>query len=586
MPVTRFNGLRRFLRLPTRRAADIARDVDSEVEFHLSMKAAELRSQGYAGPEAERLARQAFGDVDYARRRLRAEDGAAERTRRNWQWIEELRQDAVFAVRQLGRHRTFATIAISTLALGVGVNTAIFSAVNGILLKPLPFQDSDELVRVVRFSKSGPRRLSASAPDYTDFRSEARTLTSLSAYYASTANITGSGPPERVEAARVTANFFATLRVTPLLGRSFTEADGVEGAPDVVVLSEGAWRRLFGGDRAALGKELRLDGRATEVVGVVRQEQRFPETTEMWLPLRIDPGMLAEDNRGAAFLRLIGRLAPGVTIEQADAEFSTLSAGIATRFPETRAGTVSRIESAAEVLVGDLRTPLYVLLGAVALVMLIACSNVASLLLSRTVARDAEMTVRTALGAGKRRLIRQLLTESVILAGAGLVCGVGLAVVMTKALIAIAPAGIPRLADVQIDGRVLAATGLLGVVTGLLFGLVPAWHAAKSDLQSRLKAAGRGSAGRGGAARLRGALVVGELGLSIVLLIGAGLLIRSFQRLQEVDTGFRTANLTTFSVTLPNQESMDRQRQFLTAAIARLEQVPAIGQVGASLACH
>lgn len=583
-----FHGIRRFLRSFSRTEAQVTRDVEAEVAFHLQMKAHELEAAGLDRSAAYDRARREFGDVDRATHALVVQEAAFEQTRRRTAWLDEWRRDAAHTVRQIRRAPAFALLVVVTLGLGIGATTAIFSAVHAILLAPLPYVEPERLVRVMRETPDGPRQ-SASGGDFLEFQRESKSLDGLTSYFMSTANLAGVGAPQRVIIARVSWNFFDVLGVRPAIGRDFDAAEDKHGAAEVALVSQGAWRRLFGSDPAVVGTTIRMDRQSVQIIGVMPEGQRYPNNAEFWLPAKHDPEMMADDNRGASWLRLVGRLGPGVTIEQANAEFQSLSRSISERFPEDRTGVVSTLTPFADSLVGDVRQPLWVLLGAVGMVLLIACTNVAALLLGRLMAREGELTVRTALGAGRGRLVRQLLTESTTLGIIGAIVGVALATGLVKVLVALAP-DIPRIADVRVNGLVLAFSVMLGIGTGLVFGVIPAWHVSRRDLQHSLRGGGRGLAGTRQAGRLRGTLVVGQFALAIVLLVGAGLLIRTFNQLRGVDPGFDAANVTTFTLTLPQNGTFDNafggvagQRQFLRNVLPRLEAIPGVEVVGASL---
>jgi predicted permease len=573
---------RRLLNLPTRDDRSIARDVDDEVAFHLAMRVQALRDAGVLQGEAERRARAEFGDLDRARQSLRAGEtrvaAVEQRTRR----VDELTQDLQYSIRQLRRNPGFTLIAVLTLGLGIGANTAIFSAVRGILLQPLPFPEPGQLYRV--FSTIKEKKSALSVPDYTDFHAGTKAFSGLTAYYDGTANLTGDGTPQRLVAARVTANFFNVLQIRPMLGRLYVDGEDQEGGPLNVVLGEALWRGRFGSDPKVIGHHVMLDGRSAEVIGVVGQDSRYPLDAELWLPTQFSAGDRSERNRGARWIRVVGRLAPGATPEGALAELNGVAARLEHQDPKHNTGYRVGAIGLQESLVGDLRTPLLVLLGAVGLVMLISCANVAGLLLGRTMSRDTEIAVRTALGAGRGRIIRQLLTESVVLALLGAACGIGIAMLGTRTLAQLAPAGTPRLESVRVDVAMLWFTVAVALGTGVLFGLIPAFHASSSQLQSRLKEGTRGAGGRSGRARTRQALVVGEVALAIVLLVGAGLLMRSFTRLREVDPGFRATNNTVFTVTLPEAAypKLEQQRRFASDLLAGLQRIPGVVSAGES----
>jgi len=581
-----FHGVRRFLRRVSRSDGQVGRDVDEEVTFHLEMKERELIAAGVAPGEARQAARRAFGDIALARESLSAQERAFERRRRRTMWLEEWARDSAHALRQMRRAPAFALLVIATLGLGVGATTAIFSAVHAILLAPLPYREPERLVRVLRETPGGVRQ-SASGADYLEFQRSATTLSGLTSYYTGTANLSGFGAPQRVITCRASANFLDVLGIPLLLGRPFTAAEDTYKAAEVALISEGAWQRLFGGDRGVIGRTVRMDRQSVEIIGVVPDGRGFPDDAEFWLPAKYEPQMMSDENRGASWLRLIGRLAPGATLEQANAELRVISRSISERFPEDRAENVSTVASFSDSLVGDVRQPLWVLLGSVVLVLLIACTNVASLLLGRVMSRELELTVRTALGAGRARLTRQLLTESFTLGAIGALVGVALSEALVRLLVVLAP-DIPRIGEVEVNGVVLAFGITLGLMTGLVFGVIPAWHVSRRDLQATLRSGGRGLTGSRHAGRVRSALVVGQLALAIVLLAGAGLLMRTFSGLRGVDPGFATADLTTFTVTLPQDGSFDGayggvegQRQFLRSSLQRLEGIQGVQEVGA-----
>lgn len=582
-----FHGVRRFLQRVTRSDRQVGRDVDEEVAFHLDMKERELIDAGVAPLEAREAARRAFGDVALAREALSAQERAFERRKRRTLWLEEWARDSAHALRQMRRAPAFALLVVATLGLGVGSTTAIFSAVHAILLAPLPYREPERLVRILRETPGGVRQ-SASGGDFLEFQRSATTLSGLTSYYSGTGNLAGFGAPQRVIICRASANFLDVLGIPLLLGRPFTAAEDSYKAAEVALISEGTWQRLFGGDRGVIGRTVRMDGQSVEIIGVVPDGRGYPEEAEFWLPGKYEPQMMSDENRGASWLRLIGRLAPGATLDQANAELRVISRSISERFPDDRAENVSVVSSFADSLVGDVRQPLWVLLGSVALVLLIACTNVASLLLGRVMSREVELSVRTALGAGRARLTRQLLTESVTLGAIGALVGVVLSVAMVRLLVLLSP-DLPRIGDVEVSGVVLAFGITLGLLTGLVFGVVPAWHVARGDLQGTLRSGGRGLTGSRRAGRVRSALVVSQLALAIVLLASAGLLMRTFSGLRGVDPGFATSNVTTFTVTLPQNGSFDEayggvegQRQFLRSSLQRLESIQGVEEVGAT----
>jgi predicted permease len=554
----------------------VRHEVDEELRFHLDMKTQELVRQGITPNEAERRARAEFGDLEYTRRYLNRTDRARMHGERRSELGDELRQDIRFALRQLRRNAGFTTIALVTLTLGIGANTAIFSVVRGVLLRELPYAAPSRLVRI--YSKGQRGATAVSAADFNDWRNQSTTFSAIAASEQSTVNLTGSGSAERFTQSRVSANMFPLLGVRPTLGRAFLPGEDVPGAPRVVILSDGLWRSRFGADPSLIGKSITLDGYATEVVGVAPPDMRYPAPVDMWMTTRFTPKDLADVGRGARWLDIVGRLAPGVTMQQAQSEMNAIARRIELQDPKHNAGYATQLVSLREDIVGDVRPALIVLLAAVGLVMLIACANVASLMLGRTAARESELAIRTALGAGRGRLVRQLLTEACCLALAGGALGLALAVWGTKLLVALAPSDIPRLYDVHIDSTVLLFTLGTTVLAALCFGSIPALQASTAQTVLHLRTGDRGSRSRPGRARARSALVVAEITLALMLLVGAGLLIKSFSRLREVDPGFEAARVSTFTVTLSpvKYATLDQQRAFATRLLDAVHHIPGV----------
>jgi len=482
-------------------------------------------------------------------------------------------QDLRFALRSLRRSPGYALAAIATLAIGIGANTAIFSAVNGVLLRPLPFAEPQRLVGVWgRHAAIG--RETASLPDFLDWRREARAVEDMAALTLTRYNLAGDGEPEVVRGALVTANLFPLLGVTAEAGRVFTAEEERGGAERVAMLSEGFWRRRFGGSPDVLGRPLLLGGTPYTVVGIAPAALRLQQEVDLWTPLTTDSTL----GRRSDFLTVIGRLRAGATLGQAQEELSTIARRLEAQYPETNAGWGVELLALQEQLVGGIRPALLVFMGAVALVLLIACANVANLMLARVTAREREVTIRAALGASRRRLVRQLLTESVVVALAGGAAGLLLAVWGVQALRALEPGTIPRAEEIGIDPAALAFALGLSLLTGVLFGLLPALRVLNRDLHDGLKEGGRGAAGGTGVHGTRGALVLAEVALAFMLLIGAALLLRSFTRLQEVDPGFNGGGILTARLSFPRNgyAEPDRRLSFAERLLERLRATPGV----------
>jgi len=572
----RIRGIRRAFRLPWSSASRVRHEVDDELRFHLDMKTQELIDGGLSPQEAHARVLAEFGDLEYTRRYLNETDRSQMATERRAELSDELRQDVRFALRQLRRNPAFTAIALITLALGIGANTAIFSVVRGVLLRDLPYAESDRVIRVYSTVNGG--QTSASPADFTDWRRQARSFSALAASYESTVSLTGNGAAERFTQARVSANLFELLGVQPTVGRAFAAGEDVEGAPRVAILSDGIWRSRFGGDAAIIGKAITLDGYPTTVIGVAPADMRYPSPVDMWLTTRFSQRDVSDSSRGSRWIDVVGRLARGVTPEQAQREMAAVALRLAAQDPRHDAGVGTRLVPLRDDIVGDVRAPLIVLLAAVGFVMLIACANVASLMLGRTAARESEIALRMALGAGRSRLARQMLTESVSLALIGGTLGLVLATWGTRLLLALAPTDIPRLYDVRVDAPVLLFTLGATALAALLFGTIPALHASAGELAMTLREGNRGSRSRPGSARARGALVVAEITLALMLLVGAGLLLRSFARLRDVNPGFQAARVSTFSVTLSSDkyETLAQQRAFGNALLEEVHHIPGV----------
>ena len=463
-------------------------------------------------------------------------------------------QDLRFGTSMLLKHKAFTVVAVLTLALGIGANTAIFSVVHAVLLRALPYAQPEQLVWIWETSpKDDIKDEPASVPNFTDWRSQSQSFKEMAAFATAAPVLTEAGEPERIPGTSVTANFFATIGVEPMLGRGFVAEENKPGNNRAVILSHGLWQRRFSANPQIIGQKITLNGNPHEIVGVMSPGFKNPQPdearpTELWLPLALDP---AQAGRRSDFLKVVARLKPEVGINQARAEMATITQRLAEQYPRTNYGWGVTILSLHERIVGNLRPALWTLTGAVGFLLLIACANVANLLLARAAARQQEVAVRTALGAGRGRLVRQFLTESALLSLTGGLTGLLVGWWGVKLLVALSPGNIPRLGEVALSGQVFAFTSVLAILTGVVFGLVPALYATNPNLSESLKEGGRGATEGVRSGRLRSALVVSEIALALVMLVGAGLMTRSFLRLQHVDPGFNPERVVTALISLP-----------------------------------
>ena len=494
-------------------------------------------------------------------------------------------QDMKFGARVLLKSPAFTAVAVLVVALGVGANTAIFSVVNAVLLRPLPFEEPEQLVRV--FGTSARRnsfRRAHSYPNFADLRAQNGAFEAMSAYSGATAALSTGDAPEQITGVTATGDIFRVLKTKPAAGRLLAPEDEKAGGSPVVVISHGLWQRRFGGDPSTVGRHVKLDGRDREIIGVTPADFNFEfvsEAADFWTP--IDPGDELGSQRGAIWLESIGRLKSGVSVEQARSEMATVMGRLEQQYQDANAGVGTNLIPAHEDLVGDLRPTLLVLLGAVGFVLLIACANVANLLLARATGRGREIAVRVALGAGRVRIVRQLLTESLLLAAAGGLLGLLLATWGVELLAAFVPENVPRFGEAGLDPTVLGFTIGATALTGLLFGLAPALQASRLDLNESLKEGGRSGMDGRGRSRVRSLLIVAEVALSLVLLVGAGLLVKSFIKLRSTDPGFDpnntiTASLSLASVRYAEEVQIDR---FYRQLIERVRQLPGVESVGA-----
>jgi putative ABC transport system permease protein len=498
--------------------------------------------------------------------------------------MNTLLQDLRYGMRMLIKHPFFTLVAMLALALGIGANTAIFNVVNAVLLRPLPFEKPEQLVSVYeKRVKLNRLRNVVSSPDFIDWENQNHVFENLAAYTGDNFNLTGADEPVRIVGTTASGKFFKVLGVKPLLGRTFTDEEDKAGAPHVVVLSHAFWQRRFGSDAGIIGKPLTFNGESYTVIGVMPQRFDFPDRkSEMWTPLALDTSQPL--NRGSHYLNVVGRLKEGVALAQAQAEMETIAARLEQQYPDKNTGHSVNIFPLYEEVVGQVRPALWVLMGAVGFVLLIACANVANLSLARSATRNKELAIRTALGASRLRVVRQLLTESLLLAGLGGVCGLLLALWGTEALVAIIPVETPRVNEIGMDWRVLGFAFGISLLTGLIFGLLPALQASKPDLNESLKESSRGAAGSFHGSRARSLLIVSEVALSLVLLIGAGLMLKSFVRLREINPGFNPENVLAMEISLSpaKYKEVEKQVLFFGQIIERARALPGVQAAGAT----
>ena len=553
----------------------VEQDFEHELEVHLDLLADEYVRRGMAPEEARRNARIRLGGNAQLRE--------INRELRGLRLIETFLQDTHYAIRMLRKNPGFTAVAVLTLALGIGANTAIFSVVNAVLLEPLPYPNPSQLVNLSEArAQQGISSTGASYLDLQDWREQSRTFSHLAGEGLHQLTLTGRGEPMVVSTVVVTSDFFSLLEVKPLLGRALFPEDGKRGSAPAVVLSENLWRSRFGANASLIGQSIHLDERAFTVVGVMPADFRSPflsVSDEIWIPFVQDPVFSTfMSQRNARGLPAFGRLEPGSSLEQAQVEMDAIGANLAKEFPSSNTGFSIRVAPLQQAIVGNVKVALLVLLGAVGLVLLIACANIANLLLARATARAREIGMRIVLGAGRVRIIRQLLTESVLLGLAGGLAGILLAYWGVKALVSFLPAGLPQLRVIAVDSRVLGFALLLSIAASVIFGLAPAFFAVDARVQASLgEAAGRAGEGSG-RRRARNLLAVAEISLAMVLLVGAGLLLHSFVALTSVNPGFDSRQVWEAEVSLPQYEYSTPQQwtAFSDQLLERIQAQPGL----------
>src|SRR6201993_4984352 len=573
--VSRIRALCRNLFRRTVVEQDLSAELAQALEFLVETKIRDGKSTA----EARRLAAIELGGVEQLKEEIREFRAGYN--------LEGLFRDVRYGVRMLLKHKGFSAVAIIALGLGIGANTAIFSLVNGVLLRPLPFPDAQ---RIVYFEGENPSAgitdSNISYLDFTDWSQQTDLFASTAAYWTGNADLSGDGAePEAVPRAGVTAGFFSVLGVQPVLGRPFVPDDDKpatfnEGRGTVAIISHGLWKRRFGSDPAIVGKQVVMKSRPLTVIGVMPPGFEYPEQTQIWVNSAVNLSEEPRDNRAWS---AIARLNPGISLKQAQTRVSAINARLDQQFHETNKGWDVSLWTLHERLVRDIKPSLLALLGAVGFVLLIGCANIANLLLARSAARQKEIAIRAALGASRTRVLRQMLTESILLSAIGGVVGILLSLWLTQVLISMLPEGAARVGDIGIDYRVLAFALGVSALTGILFGIVPALQASKLDVTTALKEGGRSGEGHRRTSA-RSLLLIGEVALSLMLLVGAGLLIKSFLRLQEIRPGFNAHNVLVANLALPYPRYQYEQfEEFFRRLKERLEAAPGVQAAGGSM---
>jgi putative ABC transport system permease protein len=581
------------------RREQVEQELDEELRYHLERKTEEYAAAGSSPEEARHAAMRAMDGIERHKEECR--------DMRKVNWLEDFWQDLKFAVRMLRRTPGFAAVVVLTLALGIGANSAIFSVIDGILLQPLPYGDPDRLVVVWEnnLRRSNPHNV-VSPPNFLDWQAQNHVFSGMSYISDLRGNLTGGGEPEQIVAEYVSANFFSVLGVNPILGPGFTPENGEDSKENVVALSYELWKRRFGGDLGVVGKTIELNGKVLTIVGVMPQNFTFfikqgtlsGEKPELWSPWVLPAAYHHRKDIGR-FMTVVARLQPGIATARAQTEMTAIAARIAKDYPEFDRNWGATVVGLREQISGDLRPALLLLLGAVGFVLLIACANVSSLLLARAAGREREIGIRTAIGASRWRLARQLLTESILLALIGGGAGIALAVWGTNLLLAASPSNLLDMQKVPLDWRVLSFSCAITLFAGLLFGFLPSYMSARGAIAETLKEGGRSASAGRHRRTIRSAFVVAQIGMALVLLAGSGLLLRSFNLLLRVDPGFDVKNLLTFTVTLPSakygadpavlaffQQLVERVSKIPGVRFATMESYPPMSGLGAATSVH
>jgi len=549
----------------------VDQELTEELRAHVDLLTDQKIREGFEPEAARRAALLEVGGVEQVKERVREV--------RMGRPLDDLSQDLRYALRGLRKHRAFTAVAVITLALGIGANTAIFTVINTVLLRPLPYEKPEQIVTVIETVSDRP--FGVSFQNFVDFRNQSTVFENIAALRPRESfNLTGAGESERLQGRLVSANFLSTLGIKPIRGRDFLAEDDQPSATPVALISHALWQRRFGADETIIGKQLSLNGQQFTVIGITPPNFSFGAEADISVPIGLsaerfklrgkDPGITA-----------FARLKPGTSIENANAELNTIAARLEQQYPDTNTGRRVRIESLRESVIGDVRPTLLTLLGAVGFVLLIACANVANLLLTRSAGRQREMAIRTALGAGRMRILRQLFTESTVLALAGGIVGLLLAIWGTSVLSSYIPEGIPRMSELSVDGSVLAFTFGASLLTGVFFGLAPVLQSAKTNLTETLKEGERNSSpGHNRAGKL---LVISEVALTLVLLVGAGLLVKSFWRLSQVNPGFNPQNVLAMQISInARPEEGPRVDNFLGELRLRVQRLPGVQSISVS----